>query len=185
MSFEHFKEMVDSGTKEWNDHKAAGWSHGINVEFSTSDEDIGLKVDYLNKQRTDCGTWFMYKCDTCAGYDPERPWHVEVETSYNFEEFHHVCQKLMLDHIKTTQEMRSIVSMIKDKEYYPIGTLASAVELIDDTVEQPEQYDEYRALSRVSDVVGEAHKIWKGSPRYKRLMKEIFGDEYEDTHGDL
>lgn len=185
MNFERFKELVDEGTKEWNDHRAKGWSHSVNVEFSTSDEDIADKVDYLNKVQTDCGQWIMYRCDMCKGYHEDRPWHVECETSYNFEEFHGIAQKLLLDNIDMDKQVRLLVDLMRGKEYYPRGTLKSAVDLVDDLVETPEQYDEYRAVSRVSDVVTEAHGIWAGSPRYQRLMKEIFGDEYEEDRGNF
>jgi hypothetical protein len=145
-----FKNLVDSLTVEYEDYHRR-YKHELTCEFSTSSEDFEDKVHYLMTKEVTFGRWKLYQCGTCKGYDEDKHWHVEIESSSSLEETHTLINSLKSENHSLKQEAEYVIKDVEGKEFYPRGTLREFVTLFECLVENPEQYDEYVSASFIGD----------------------------------
>ncbi|MFS1429606.1 hypothetical protein LMH73_021400 [Vibrio splendidus] len=74
---EKFTKIVVELSEEFTEKKGS-----ITAEFSTSPDHLLEKIGILSKHNINTddlgGYWFMFPCDTCKGYDEDRPIHVMI-----------------------------------------------------------------------------------------------------------
>lgn len=170
---ENFKKMVDEYSLEFEEHNRKHKGISITLEFSTSSENFEEKVDYLMNKKVKFGRWVIFKCSTCEGYDKDRPWHVTIEESLDWNEIQERTRELEIENFKLSQTTKNLLEEIEGKEYYPRGALQNFVDLFECLVENPEQYDEYVSATFIADTVKSMNGISKIYPRYQILEETL------------
>lgn len=145
-----FKNLIDNMTVEFEEHNRR-YKCGITCEFSTSSDDFEDKVDYLMKKNVRHGRWSIFRCETCCGYNEETPWHVQIEDFLDWDELHEEKGKIEREHFEMELHTKEVLKQMKNKEFYPKGTLKEFVDLFECLVENPQQYSEYINASLIAD----------------------------------
>ncbi len=167
-----FIKEVDDLTVEYLDYYRRHRS-SLTCEFSTSSENFEEKVDYLMKKDVDKCSWKLFKCDTCKGYDKDKPWHVHLVSSLDWDEQYQLLSELRNENHTLRRESSALLKEVEGKEFYPKGTLNSFVDLFEKIVPNPQQYPEYVRGSFIGDTASGMLRWLKGSTFYEESAKVL------------
>lgn len=142
-----------------------------------------LKIKWITCQKSQVkrGKWNIFKCDTCKSHDKNKPWHVEIIDSLGWDDQWELMGDIKRKNNEMERKTKKLLSDIKDKEFYPKGTLKALLGFVEDSVTDASSYDIYRQTSFIVDKVELMHDCEKGSKVYKQYEEELISLLEENT----